>query len=110
MPSRRPRVGLCAFAGATRTANWQRRRRLAALLLSGLLSGCAVGPDFLPPPAPVVSGYLPGGQMNPVVAGRVFQAGADIPPRWWELLRSRHLNALIEQGIVHNPDLFAAEA
>ena len=25
--------------------------------------------------------------------------GADIPPRWWELFRSRHLNDLIEMGI-----------
>lgn len=76
----------------------------------GVLSGCAVGPDFQPPPAPPVSGYLPGGRLSPAVAGRVFQPGADIPPRWWELLHSQHLNALIEQGIVHNPDLTAAEA
>src|SRR5262249_24433577 len=41
---------------------------------------------------------------------RVVDRGADIPARWWELFGSRHLNALIEQGIILNADLQAAEA
>jgi NodT family efflux transporter outer membrane factor (OMF) lipoprotein len=36
--------------------------------------------------------------------------GGDIPHRWWELLRSAHLNSLIEDGIIRNADLEAAEA
>ena len=52
-------------------------------------------------------GYLPAGN-RPL--GRIFAPGADIPPRWWELFRSRHLNDLIEMGIAHNTDLQAAEA
>ena len=34
------------------------------------------------------------------VPGQRMAYGGDIPHRWWELLRSRHLNNLIEQGII----------
>jgi NodT family efflux transporter outer membrane factor (OMF) lipoprotein len=107
--SRGLRVGPFARAAAC-TARAPQVLRAAALLVLALLPGCAVGPDFQPPPPPPVAGYLPGGRLSPAVAGRTFQPGADIPPRWWELLHSRHLNVLIEQGIAHNPDLAAAEA
>ena len=72
-----------------------------------MLTGCAVGPDFAPPPAPGVPSYLPGGDRAP---GRSLLNGADIPARWWELFRSRHLNELMEHGIAYNGDLEAAEA
>ena len=84
--------------------------RWSAALALSVVGGCAVGPDYAPPGPPPVSGYLPGNRIAPVVAGRRFIPGADIPERWWELFRSRHLNELIEQGIAHNPDLQAAEA
>ena len=78
-----------------------------------MLTGCAVGPDFQPPPPPGVSGFLPPGRApatsNPL-PGQQLVAGASIPDRWWELFRSRHLNDLITQGIIHNTDLQAAEA
>src|SRR5215470_9098109 len=82
------------------------------LSLLAMLADCAVGPDFLPPPAPGVTGYLPGGGSvrSDKVPGQKVVAGADIPERWWELFRSRHLNELITQGIIHNNDLQAAEA
>ena len=44
------------------------------------------------------------------VPGQRMAYGGDIPDRWWELLRSRHLNSLIEQGIIRNAELEAAEA
>lgn len=78
-----------------------------------MLSNCTVGPDFRPPAAPDVNGYLPGERAT----GAVTTAGAsaprpafdrDIPAHWWELFRSQHLNGLIRQGIVHNADLQAA--
>jgi NodT family efflux transporter outer membrane factor (OMF) lipoprotein len=77
------------------------------MLALSMLASCTLGPDFKSPDAPPVSGYLPAGD-RPL--GRIFAPGADIPPRWWELFRSRHLNDLIEMGIAHNPDLQAAEA
>jgi len=79
-----------------------------------MLTGCAVGPDFQSPPPPGVTWYLPrlpgGPAAGDSVAGQRLLHGADIPDRWWELFRSPHLNELITQGIVHNPDLQAAEA
>jgi NodT family efflux transporter outer membrane factor (OMF) lipoprotein len=50
---------------------------------------------------------LPSGER---VDGQTLARGSDIPARWWELFRSRPLSAMIEQGIVHNADLQAAEA
>jgi NodT family efflux transporter outer membrane factor (OMF) lipoprotein len=80
------------------------------LLVASILTGCAVGPDFVPPEPPPVTGYLPGADSGERVLGKAFLYGADIPNRWWELFRSRGLNDLIEQGILHNADLQAAEA
>jgi NodT family efflux transporter outer membrane factor (OMF) lipoprotein len=83
------------------------RRVLAGMLALASLAGCAVGPDFKPPELPAVAGYLPGHDRQ---AGRIFVPGGDIPARWWEAFRSRHLNELIQSGIAHNADLQAAEA
>src|SRR5262249_51557498 len=95
-----------------------RRRRLLRLpgtaILSAVLTSCAVGPNFAPPPPPDVTGYLPrhaaGLSPGERVSGQRVVQGGGIPERWWELFRSRHLNELITQGIIHNPDLQAAEA
>ena len=57
-----------------------------------------------------MTGYLPGADSGERVLGKAFLYGADISSRWWELFRSRALNDLIEEGIVHNADLQAAEA
>lgn len=79
-----------------------------------MLTSCAVGPDFRTPDPPDVSTYLPGEAVSGVAGDRVpgqsVAKGRDIPARWWELFHSRHLNDLIEQGIVHNAELQAAEA
>src|SRR5438477_349753 len=83
------------------------RRPLEVVLALSMLASCTVGPDFKAPEPHPVAGYLPAGDRPP---GRIYAPGADIPPRWWELFRSRHLNELIEMGIGHNADLQAAEA
>jgi NodT family efflux transporter outer membrane factor (OMF) lipoprotein len=79
--------------------------RKTALVTFGLamtmLGGCAVGPDFLPPPAPEVGGYLP---------STAVLRTTGIAERWWEVFRSRELNRLIQDGIDNNQDLAAAEA
>src|SRR5580704_15786709 len=81
-----------------------------------ILSGC-VGPNFVPPPAPAVDGYLPGklaspdpGKGGPAVAGQHFVTGADVSARWWAAFRSEPLNDLIRQAVEHNPTLQSAEA
>jgi NodT family efflux transporter outer membrane factor (OMF) lipoprotein len=82
-----------------------------------LMSGCAVGPDFLRPPAPDVTGYtrgpLPTQTASASVAGGAAQRfirGRDIPGEWWTLFRSRPLKALIEEALRNNSDLQAAQA
>jgi NodT family efflux transporter outer membrane factor (OMF) lipoprotein len=82
-------------------------RLFAVVVALSMVASCTVGPDFKAPAPPPVTGYLPAGDRPP---GRIYAPGADIPPRWWELFRSRHLNELIEMGIGHNADLQAAEA
>ncbi len=92
------------------------RHLLVAVAVLGV-AGCAVGPDFHRPAAPEVGRFtaapLPATTAGASVAGgqpQHFVAGADIPAQWWTLFHSPALNALIEQALVHNPDLKAAQA
>ena len=82
-----------------------------------LLAGCAVGPDFHRPPAPVIDGYtqdpllaqaVAAGDRNP--ESQYLKPGLDIPAQWWTLFHSQALNSLIEQALRNNPDLKAAQA
>ncbi|MDE1900632.1 MAG: efflux transporter outer membrane subunit [Alphaproteobacteria bacterium] len=81
------------------------------LALAALLAGCAVGPDFTPPPAPDAPTY--GAQTPPCVTAdgaQILQPGADIPAAWWDLFRSPALTRLVTQAVKNNPDLQAADA
>jgi NodT family efflux transporter outer membrane factor (OMF) lipoprotein len=92
--------------------------RMMLLALIGVsISGCAVGPNFTPPAAPDVEGYLPGKLNSPNpgpgahrVAGQHFVSGEDVSARWWSAFQSRPLNDLVKQSVDHNPNLQAAEA
>jgi NodT family efflux transporter outer membrane factor (OMF) lipoprotein len=97
------------------------RRRIACTTvlatLSAVISGCAVGPNFHPAPAPDVAGYVPGklaspdpGPGGPRVAGQHFVTGAEVSARWWSAFRSLPLNDLVKQSVDRNPNLQAAEA
>jgi NodT family efflux transporter outer membrane factor (OMF) lipoprotein len=81
------------------------------------LCGCAVGPNFAPPPAPPVSGYTPEAEpattASSNVAGGVaqkFEMGRDIPAEWWKVFHSKELNALIAEALQSSPNLQAAQA
>jgi NodT family efflux transporter outer membrane factor (OMF) lipoprotein len=81
------------------------------MLAAAVLTGCAVGPDFVAPAAPTVAGY----DLQPAPAATAdgaqkLQNGQDIPAQWWGLFHSESLNRLIDQAIKNNPDLAAAEA
>jgi outer membrane protein TolC len=83
--------------------------------LAAAVSGCAVGPNFSPAPAPDINGYLPeklaspsSGPGGPRVASQHF-TGADISARWWAAFQSQSLNDLIKQSVDHNPSLQVAE-
>jgi NodT family efflux transporter outer membrane factor (OMF) lipoprotein len=91
----------------------RRRMALGALLL-GLVPGCAVGPDFVPPPAPTSTRYTPADQ-----AAFAFDNGAEqqqvstsaaMPLRWWEAFQSPALNRLHDHGLSASPTLDAARA
>jgi NodT family efflux transporter outer membrane factor (OMF) lipoprotein len=97
-----------------------RPRRAACGVLAGMLalamSGC-VGPNFVPPAAPAVDGYLPGKLASPnpgpgglKIASQHFVTGQDVSARWWAAFRSQPLNDLIRQTVNHNPNLQAAES
>jgi NodT family efflux transporter outer membrane factor (OMF) lipoprotein len=99
-----------------------RRRRAVvsattAFILSAAISGCAVGPNFTPAPAPDVDGYVRGKLASPNpgggaqgVASQHFVTGADVSARWWSAFKSPLLNELVKQSVDHNPSLQAAEA
>src|SRR5580692_9959284 len=95
------------------------RRTIRGVLVAALASassGCAVGPNFSPAPAPPVDTYLPGklatpdgGKGGPRIAPQHFVTGADVSARWWAAFRSPGLDDLVRQSVEHNPTLQSAE-
>ncbi|MDP2962379.1 MAG: efflux transporter outer membrane subunit [Sulfurimicrobium sp.] len=92
-------------------------RALTALILAGLLAGCAAGPDFKQPAAPDVPSYtvapLPERTASaPTTLGDAqhFSAGASVSAQWWHGLGSSKLDALIEQAFQASPTLASAQA
>lgn len=92
-------------------------RATVATIVAANLAGCAVGPDFHTPAAPVASTYtlskLPAQTVAAQVAGGASQRFAiaqDVSAQWWSLFRSPALNQLVEQGLADSPSLAAARA
>jgi NodT family efflux transporter outer membrane factor (OMF) lipoprotein len=94
-----------------------RRRGCAApagWALALFLAGCAVGPDFVRPPAPASTRYTPqdatgfdagdGETRQGVAAGRRPQ------DRWWQAFESSDLDRLVESVLEANPTLESARA
>ncbi|MGJ0455031.1 MAG: efflux transporter outer membrane subunit [Methylocystis sp.] len=87
------------------------------LLLAVLLSGCAVGPDFAAPDAPLGAGYAVGKPANVTQSAAIAGGGAqrlihgrDIPGEWWRLFRSKQISALVAEAVNNHPNIAAAEA
>lgn len=87
---------------------------LVQMVLS--LGGCAVGPDFVSPPAPAVTGYT-AGKLGATAAAegaggaaQRFASGADVSGAWWRVLRSRQIEAFVREAVDNHPDLAAAQA
>jgi NodT family efflux transporter outer membrane factor (OMF) lipoprotein len=88
------------------------------ILTAGLLSACAVGPNFKAPEAPRTAGFVPPGQLAPETTtaplpggqAQRFVDGLDIPGQWWTLFQSAQLNALIERALKNSPTLQSAQA
>jgi NodT family efflux transporter outer membrane factor (OMF) lipoprotein len=97
-----------------------RRRYAGCILISVALltvAGCELGPDFHPPVAPQAAGYAPGAMVTVTASAPVAEgspqrllAGRDIAGNWWTSFGSRQLDAFVEQALVANPNLQAAQA
>ena len=91
--------------------------KVAAMLSAALVSGCAAGPDFVRPAAPVAQRYTAEPLASetaatPVAGGAAqrFVEGQEVPARWWTAFGSDDLNRLVDVALAANPDLEAAEA
>src|SRR5712691_10777169 len=100
-----------------RDAKGRRRSAAAFVAILSLLTGCAVGPNFVTPLPPDVAGYTPeplgrttASANAPTGGAQRFGQARDLPGEWWTLFHSRALNTLVEKALAANPDLQAAQA
>ena len=111
--------GLLMAACGSRMSAQPRIASLAAVVIPIALfvSGCAVGPDYKRPDAPLVERYTP--QSLPAQTATVEVKGGeaqrfvhdmDIPGQWWMLFHSKPLDDLIVQALKANPDVEGAQA
>jgi NodT family efflux transporter outer membrane factor (OMF) lipoprotein len=83
---------------------WSHRTALG-VVMTILLSGCAVGPDYAKPVVPL------GPFHSRVSETAASSARARVPlDRWWEGFRDARLVSIIEQALAQNLDLAAALA
>ena len=82
-----------------------------------LVAGCAVGPDFRSPAAPLQAGYTatplpPETIASPSQGGAAqrFVPGQEIQAQWWTLFRCLSLDRLVQLGLANSPTLAAAQA
>lgn len=85
-------------------------RYLSGAIVACLLGGCAVGPDFHRPDAPLATRYA--NETAHVVADPLQRLvyGASAPADWWALFESEELNELMQQAKQGNFTLAAARA
>ena len=79
---------------------------LTALVLAGLSTGCAVGPDYVPPEAPLTKAYL-GAQ--DIGKPRVAATEADLTA-WWAAFGDPQLTHMVAIALQQNLDLAQASA
>lgn len=85
------------------------------IALTMTLAGCAVGPNFKVPPAPVSTQYTPVAPpaLVPATAtspAQTLEMGAVLPGRWWTQFNSPALDRLVDMALVANTDLAVADA
>ena len=83
-------------------------------LAAGLVSACAMGPQFQRPAPPATESYTPGVQPEATAAAagtaQRFVSGAELPGKWWESFQCPALNALVEDSLAHSPTAAQARA
>lgn len=85
-----------------------------ALAATMILSGCAVGPDFLRPRPPTVETYTPSQESDLGSPGadetpQRLQVGAAVTTDWWTLFHAPSLDRVVQQAIADNRTLAAAK-
>jgi NodT family efflux transporter outer membrane factor (OMF) lipoprotein len=98
-----------------RAATSSRARTIAAVSVVALLAGCAVGPDFVTPPAPETKDYEVGGTPQPTVENTTetqqhFDVGKKVSGSWWQLFHSAQLDDVLQQAVAGNQTLATAQA
>lgn len=90
---------------------------ITSAIVIGLLSGCAVGPNFKRPPAPDTLTYtatsLPSfadSSSSELSRSQRLVEGAPVTMAWWQGFGCVKLNALIDEALHQSPTLVAAEA
>ena len=78
---------------------------LAATALSGTLAGCAIGPNYNRPTAPVEQHFTASDGWTPATPADQMQKGA-----WWQVYNDTALNDLEQKVVINNQNVAAAEA
>ena len=85
-----------------------RLSRLALLAgAAAVLSGCAVGPNYVAPNPPAPAG---GQFVSPQATAPEASSSDQPPPNWWRLYSTPDLDPLVQQALTHNDNLLAAAA
>ncbi|MBS0380536.1 MAG: efflux transporter outer membrane subunit [Proteobacteria bacterium] len=89
-------------------------RAITVVALSVAMPGCAVGPNFVRPPAPAVSHYAFGADptQTPSALGTAqrFVPGKELRADWWHLFRCSALDDVIAAALARNPGVRGAQA
>ncbi|AMB80188.1 RND transporter [Pseudomonas fragi] len=80
-------------------------RTLALVVSTSLAAGCAVGPDYHRPQAPLAEQYIG----RPAIEARTATTTANFVT-WWEGFGDPQLSALVSQALVQNLDMAQAQA
>jgi NodT family efflux transporter outer membrane factor (OMF) lipoprotein len=95
--------------------SWQNKTISASLLAA--MCGCAAGPDFKRPDAPVATTYaVPAATQEtaaaPVLHGEAqkFDPAQEISAEWWTVFQSPQIDSLIKRAFKANPNIEAAQA
>jgi len=80
-------------------------RTARAIGMTGLLAGCAVGPDYHRPAADIPPAWQPAAPWHEALPSDTALKG-----NWWELFQDPDLNPLVEQALTSNQNLRVAAA
>lgn len=104
-----------------RTVIWRAFHRFAILgtltvtVMTGLLAGCTVGPNFTRPAPSEVKSYIPENAAPNLSPGagepsQLLIVNQAIPAAWWRMFRSPSLDNVVQQAIAASPTIEAAKA